>query len=379
MAYASIDAIQNVLAAEVFHYARDSKKAAGRAIGTLVEVIAFHLLKAWGFESHTLIERHIPEYGNPDLTHNVEFTLHPGEDSAIINLRDSDLPFTANKMRRQAGIGERWNRRGVKSNQLLSRRGLLRNSCVIYEHDDELYAAYLGGKVGDEWEIAIRRLLIQPLALFECKRVGVEEGMKKGPQTIEKAKQGAYVARSVSALQRIRMSDGSVYGALPMPDNSVMVRPYAAILQEIVNSDDPDLLRHFTLTVGVVSNHGNWFSSDDYNKELEVLAQSYDWLLFLTDEGLAQFISDLLLEPTEDRKPAREAFIGSYTGERGVNRFTKIQMPLTADSAIQGFFAERLPAIEEWFNIISPKGASLSALKQEIGALMRKDMSGGSA
>ena len=379
MAYASIDAIQNVLAAEVFHYARDSKKAAGRAIGTLVEVIAFHLLKAWGFELHTLIERRIPEYGNPDLTHNVEFTLHPGEDSAVINLRESDLPFTANKMRRMAGIGDQWDKRGMKSNQLLSRRGLLRNSCIIYEHDDELHAAYLGGKTGDAWEVAIRRLLIQPLALFECKRVGVEEGMKKGPQTIEKAKQGAYVARSVSALQRIRMSDGSVYGALPMPDNSVMVKPYDAILKEIVSSDDPDLLRHFTLTVGVLSNHGNWFSSDDYNKELEVWAQSYDWLLFLTDEGLAQFISDLLLNPTEDREPAREAFIGSYTGERGVNRFTKIQMPLTADSAIQGFFAENLLAIEGWFNVISPKGASLSALKQEIDALMGKDMSGGAA
>ncbi len=45
--------------------------------------------------------------------------------------------------------------------------------------------------------------------MFECKRVGVEEGMKKGPQTIEKAKQGAYVAKSVSNLQRVRLNDGS--------------------------------------------------------------------------------------------------------------------------------------------------------------------------
>jgi hypothetical protein len=41
-------------------------------------------------------------------------------------------------------------------------------------------------------------------AIFECKRVGVEEGMSKGPQTIEKAKQGAYVARTASSLQKIR-------------------------------------------------------------------------------------------------------------------------------------------------------------------------------
>ena len=49
--------------------------------------------------------------------------------------------------------------------------------------------------------IALNDLIAEPFAIFECKRVGVEEGMRKGPQTIEKAKQGAYVARSVSSLQ----------------------------------------------------------------------------------------------------------------------------------------------------------------------------------
>ena len=43
-----------------------------------------------------------------------------------------------------------------------------------------------------------------------------------------------------------------------------------------------------------MSNHGNWFTSGNQNKEMKVLAQSYDWLLFLTDDGLAQFITDLL-------------------------------------------------------------------------------------
>lgn len=48
--------------------------------------------------------------------------------------------------------------------------------------------------------------------MFECKRVGVEEGMKKGPQTIEKAKQGAYVALKSSSLQKVRDKNGEVYG-----------------------------------------------------------------------------------------------------------------------------------------------------------------------
>ena len=39
--------------------------------------------------------------------------------------------------------------------------------------------------------MALTDLFDEPFAIFECKRVGVEEGMRKGPQRIEKAKQGA--------------------------------------------------------------------------------------------------------------------------------------------------------------------------------------------
>jgi hypothetical protein len=44
MAYESVDQLQKVLAVKVFHYAKDAKKAAGRALGTLVEIITFYLL-----------------------------------------------------------------------------------------------------------------------------------------------------------------------------------------------------------------------------------------------------------------------------------------------------------------------------------------------
>jgi hypothetical protein len=57
-------------------------------------------------------------------------------------------------------------------------------------------------------------------AIFECKRVGVEEGMTKGPQTIEKAKQGAYVARTASSLQKIRNESGELYGIIYKSDNT---------------------------------------------------------------------------------------------------------------------------------------------------------------
>jgi hypothetical protein len=38
MSYKSVDALQQVLVEKVFHYAEDRKKAAGRALGTLVEI-----------------------------------------------------------------------------------------------------------------------------------------------------------------------------------------------------------------------------------------------------------------------------------------------------------------------------------------------------
>ena len=45
MSYQSIDKVQSVLAEEVFGYAKDKKKAAGRALGTFIEIINFYLGK----------------------------------------------------------------------------------------------------------------------------------------------------------------------------------------------------------------------------------------------------------------------------------------------------------------------------------------------
>ena len=64
MAYESIDKLQNVLGEKVFHYTKDRKKAVGRALGTRVEIINYYLLKTWGFNNSTSIERGLAEYGN---------------------------------------------------------------------------------------------------------------------------------------------------------------------------------------------------------------------------------------------------------------------------------------------------------------------------
>jgi hypothetical protein len=322
MPYESVDVLQRALTRDVFHYAKDAKKAAGRALGTLVEIITFYLIKGWGYEKHTAIERRLPEYANPEITHNVEFSLHPSDEITSIKVDKATLPLTPKKILQLLDHPD-WTADDSKSTQLLSSDEILRNACTLHEDTSRIIVAYLGKATPSSYRLTVNRLTPHPFAVLECKRVGVEEGVKKGPQTIEKAKQGAYVARAVSSLQKIRMSDGSVYGVLHLDSGELRYEPYEDFLRSVVASDDASLLRDFTLTVGVVSNHGNWFTSDDHNKELKVLAQSYDWLLFLTDAGLSEFVESLLVKPAKKYRPIRDAFVKSYTGKRGENRFTK--------------------------------------------------------
>jgi len=57
MSYQSIDQIQRLLSDTVFAHTISSKKAAGRALGTFVEIIGFYFLKAWGHEYNIAIEK----------------------------------------------------------------------------------------------------------------------------------------------------------------------------------------------------------------------------------------------------------------------------------------------------------------------------------
>jgi len=372
MPYESVDALQRTLTRDVFHYAKDAKKAAGRALGTMVEIITFYLIKSWGYEKHIAIEGRLPEYANPEITHNVEFSLHPSYELASLQIPKSQLPFTPRKFAMHMSIAD-WILGDSKTTQLLTSDQILRNACVLYEDDVRIIMAYLGKASKTAYRVSVNQLTAHPFAVLECKRVGVEEGVKKGPQTIEKAKQGAYVARTVSSLQKIRMADGSLYGILSLDSGELRYEPYERFLQAVIASDDASLLRDFTLTIGIVSNHGNWFTSDDHNKELKVLAQSYDRLLFLTDAGLSAFVESLLVKPNKRYKPIKDAFVKSYTGKKGTNRFTKVTIALAADLALQEYFYTNLPEIEMWFNVISPAGQSINELKRELDLLSAKN------
>ena len=374
MSYPSVDQLQKVLTEEVFHYADDKKKAAGRALGTLVEIVTFYLLKTWKLESAIAIERGLAEYANPAITHNVEYSLHPVVGSVALTVSGGELPITTAKLfaklrAEHSALAEF----EPKAQTILSKDGVLRNACVIGRQGNRVLVALVHTVGPGAWELVLVQQLRQPHAMFECKRVGVEEGQRKGPQTIEKAKQGAYVARTVSSLQKVRTADGELHGVISRSDGSLYSKPYLTLLEEIVASDSPEFLRDFILTVGVVSNHGNWFTSDNQNKELMVLAQSYDWLLFLSDMGLSSFIRDILLEPKPELQPARDAFLSSYTANKKKNQFTKVQMSAGADAALQAYFRQNQKGIESWFNVITPKTGGLALLRKQLDVLSKKD------
>lgn len=370
MSYTSIDTLQKALGESVFSHTKDSKKAAGRALGTLVEIISFYLLKEWGLIDYISIERGLQEYGNPSITHNVEFTLHPLISKKYIPANTS-LPITATKILHGICLDSTYT---IKKNTLIDKDATIKNACVIAESPSHIMLASINDFPIEEAKIQVYIQHQKPFAMFECKRVGVEEGARKGPQTIEKAKQGAYVAQNTSSLQKIRNNNGERYGIIYDSNGNMIVKPYNELMDDIVNGDNDNLLRDFTLSVGIVSNHGNWFTSENQNKELKVLAQSYDWLLFLTDNGLSTFITDLLLQPKEAGKPVQKAFFESYKEGKKSNIFTKVRMNVDAHIALCDYFKKNIKSIEKWFNIITPDGnVSLLDLKRELFILKDKD------
>lgn len=372
MAYESVDQLQKVLTENVFHYAKDSKKAAGRALGTIVEVIAFYLLKTWKLNSCISIETRVPEYGNPDITHNVEYSLHPILSEHTIRIPNDRFSITANKVFKALEKSMDLTSFKKTNTSVLSKDGILRNACTVAVGSDSYLVASITRKTSRKVTVSVVEQSIKPFAIFECKRVGVEEGTKKGPQTIEKAKQGAYVARTVSSLQKARLGSGDLYGIIYKGNKVLYSQPYHDLLRKVIQSDDAELLQRFVLTIGVVSNHGNWFTSEDHNKALKVLAQSYDWLIFLTDSGITEFVEDLVINPTSEYEHVKKAFIASYSAPKKKNQFTKVRMNLSADDVLSKYFAENLGHIESWFNIISPSSGNIHQLKHEIETLKSK-------
>lgn len=384
MGYPSIDAVQKVLTKELFQHTTDAKKAAGRAMGTIIEIVAFHLLKSWNLSSYATIEHRLVEFGNPSITHNVEFALHPKLEEYNLDVSTIKHPITTAKIIRSDATVEQalqdFERRSKQLTSLVDGQISVTNCCTLGVSTERNLVAVANYESDDDGKTGSVRLSIlgrRPFSIVECKRVGVEEGAGKGPTTIEKAKQGAYVATHASSLQKIRKKDGTTYGVLPKGDR-FEIAPYDVALDNLIRTSDTTKLSDFVLTVGVASNHGNWFTSNDPNKELLVLQQSYDWLLFLEDKGLVEFIQHLLAEPDRDESPARNAFEKSYEREKGQkkgkNVFTKVNMSLSARNQIDTYFSIHKKEIEQdWFTVFSTTSSRIAELKGQLNLLATKE------
>jgi hypothetical protein len=136
MAYESVDKLQNALGEKVFHYTQDKKKAAGRALGTMVEIITYYLLKTWKFNNSTSIERGLFEYGNEEISHNVEYSLHPIINEFEIKVPNDGNSITATKILRELEKKANISRFKKKNNNLLDKHNILRNACTIGESND---------------------------------------------------------------------------------------------------------------------------------------------------------------------------------------------------------------------------------------------------
>jgi hypothetical protein len=95
----------------------------------------------------------------------------------------------------------------------------------------------------------------------------------------------------------------------------------------------------------------------------------------LTDRGLSEFVSELLLKPTPELTDAREAFLKSYGPDNSGNRFTKVKMDMKADLVLRNYFTAHKKKTESWFNVIAPPKRSLRTLQRELRILNSKDWS----
>jgi hypothetical protein len=327
-------------------------------------------LRQWGENDSVAIERPLAEYGREEITHNVEFTLHPIHTIHSCFEIPAKIPLTSRQVANKIELADTF----TLTNNKVINKGIIQNACVIGSDEKSIIIAAPDKITSSGTIMHTYTLDKHAYAMIECKRVG-KEGDAKGPQTIEKAKQGAYVAKTTSSLQKVRNDQGGLDGIYYV-NGEAHVGPYAQLLNEIIENGDAKQLCDFTLSIGVVSNHGNWFTAGNQNKEMKVLAQSYDWLLFLTDEGLAEFIIDLLRSPRREYKAVKEAFIASYPpagGPKAANAFTKKHMEQAAHKALDAYFAANIYKIERWFNVISPEAGTLHDLKHILVTLKNKD------
>lgn len=116
----------------------------------------------------------MPEYGNCEITHNVEFTLH-----RVLSKQECDIitPLTYKKASQLLNLELQEQKIGT----FIDRNGILKNSAVLGNTNNALVLCNL---IGTKLQLSF--IQEQACAMFECKRVGVEEGQKKDHKQLKR-------------------------------------------------------------------------------------------------------------------------------------------------------------------------------------------------
>lgn len=371
MPYNSIDEIQSFIADSFFKKNKDPKKSAGRVLGTFVEIITYYLLKSFGFHKNMAIDTRLPEFDCRALTHKTELTLHrlrllksmAVDRNASFSSDDALKEF---KFKPDDLLNDWMNNWMYDRDFVLSPSekiidaphgsSCIKNGVTIGRSSRYMYAVSVDSS---EDTCTCSKLECVPFAAFKCRRSG-----GRGSKTFKQVKQGIYVMRTFSALRRVKTSGGAMKGFVLCAFGKYILDDYFKLMERILIGDLRGLYG-FTLTVGVVSNYGNWFTSDNPDDDIKALQHEYDWLLSISDDGLAKFAGHIL----SDAMPAcRAAFtsscsVNSATRRKNINTFTKSFIDYDADVELTKYFTDNADEILSWFNVMFPAGGSIDMLK----------------
>lgn len=364
----SIDEIQKKLQKDIFKDRVDAKKAAGRALGTIQEIIVWFLLEVHGLGIRTLLEYQLPEYANADILHNVEFSIHPlrSIDSlSLIGTKNMSIKLPSEIIKRHS----KQKKNLVPSVTVLERHRQFGNEvrvinpCFVKNLVDWNYdEVYLGRyKNKDEGELVT--ISKTPIAFVESKRVGLEEGTTTGPQTIEKAKQASYIALRTSKLQKI-FHAGEILGVMVLSDGTKIVDNYEKLWSDLIKKGDINALRGVVRSIILLSDSINWYVKGVEKKDLHVIKQSYDWTIWMEDEGLISFVENFLLTDGV----IRDVFYKNYVErKKGGTFFTKNRMDNEAYSVLFSFFQKNHEKIEKtWLKVLAPKDKTFDDMVKEL-------------
>lgn len=358
------------------------QKTAGRRLGMILEIMTFLFFQSEGLGPSMRKGNQLPSFAI-DATHETDFSFHPILQTTSVEFSDSENQNRLGSHRRPVPsttfpIVDQLNYLDSNSSIRTMKDKIIRNLtvnplAVISVQDGERKDSGdpLGQKIcssiislssttGSVCNASISRLANSAFAKVECKRVGIELTADSAPQTIEKAKQGAYAADHASSYQSILSRTGEKFGVVL--GEEIEIGPYQDLRRQIINGELPSMLEGFCSTVFFFSEPSNWQTSDGiWKKDLEVLSSSFDWVIYLTDEAFIHFCQRFHIADTDDEDDCVREWIH--------NNAKLSEIPWNAYNQLMEYARENPPS--EWFTVHTPDECDIAVLLEELHTLQR--------